>query len=233
VRSRFIVTAVLGALLMLASAGSADAHVSVAPETATRGGDATLTFRVPNERDIATTKVEVALPEDHPIASVTVRPAPGWTVAVQTIKLTAPLKSDYGEVTEAASRVGWTGGTIAPGQFEEFEISAGPLPENADHLVFKVLQTYADGQVVRWIDEPIAGGPEPDHPAPTVTLIAASAAPSSGETATKTPASAPTKATTGRDGTGVALAATALAVAIGALLVSVLAFARSRRTRDT
>jgi periplasmic copper chaperone A len=35
-----------------------------------------------------------------------------------------------------------------------------------DRIVFKALQTYSDGDVVRWIEEPVAGEPEPDHPAP-------------------------------------------------------------------
>ncbi|MER5640982.1 DUF1775 domain-containing protein [Kitasatospora sp. NPDC002227] len=41
-------------------------------------------------------------------------------------------------------------------------------------LVFKALQTYDDGTVVRWIDETRAGQPEPQHPAPVLTLTKAS-----------------------------------------------------------
>jgi hypothetical protein len=44
-------------------------------------------------------------------------------------------------------------------------------------LVFKAVQTYDNGDVVRWIDTSTPGGAEPDHPAPTVTLrVAAHAA---------------------------------------------------------
>ena len=59
-------------------ATSAFAHVTVNPKEAAQGGYAKLAFRVPNERDNAsTTKLEVNLPADHPFASVSVRPAAG------------------------------------------------------------------------------------------------------------------------------------------------------------
>jgi hypothetical protein len=39
--------------------------------------------------------------------------------------------------------------------------------------VLKTLQTYSDGTIVRWIDDTAAGQPEPEHPAPVLTLTAA------------------------------------------------------------
>ena len=44
-------------------------------------------------------------------------------------------------------------------------------------LVFKTLRTYADGDVVRWIEEQAPGGEEPEHPAPALELAAAAEAP--------------------------------------------------------
>ena len=38
--------------------------------------------------------------------------------------------------------------------------------------MFPALQTYANGEIVRWIDAPVAGGPEPENPAPVVDLVA-------------------------------------------------------------
>jgi hypothetical protein len=48
-----------------------------------------------------------------------------------------------------------------------------PVPEarmadNTDKLTFKALQTYSNGDVVRWIYPPAA---EAEHPAPTLTLV--------------------------------------------------------------
>jgi uncharacterized protein YcnI len=153
--------------------GPASAHVTVNPKEAAQGGYAKLAFRVPNERDNASTvTVEVNIPIQTPIASVSTRPAPGWTVAVERAKLATPLKVHDSEVTEAVSKVTWTaaaGNEVKPGEFQEFEVSAGPLPE-VDQIAFKALQTYSDGEIVRWIEEPAAGAEEPEHPAPVLKL---------------------------------------------------------------
>jgi uncharacterized protein YcnI len=133
-----------------------------------------VSFQVPDEEDTATTtKVEVAFPADHPIASVDVKAMPGWHVTVQHTRLATPLRSDDGPVTEAVSRITWSGGSIAPGSFDDLTVSLGPLPTNTDRLVFKVIQTYSNGDVVRWIDTSTPGGAEPAHPAPTLRLTPA------------------------------------------------------------
>ena len=154
--------------------GTAAAHVVTTPGSAAQGSFADISFQVPDEEDTATTtKVEVAFPADHPIASVDVKALPGWHVTVAHTKLTTPLESDDGPVTEAVSRITWSGGSIAPGTFEDFTVSLGPLPTNTDRLVFKAIQTYSNGDVVRWIDTSTPGGAEPEHPAPTLRLLSA------------------------------------------------------------
>jgi uncharacterized protein YcnI len=170
---RTALAALAAAAITVLVAGPAAAHVTVNPREATKGGFAELTFRVPNEMDNAsTTKLEVTFPTDNPIASVSVRPVTGWQIAVAKTKLAQPVQTDDGEITEGVSKITWSGGKIAPGQYENFSVSAGPLPENADQLVFKALQTYSNGEVVRWIEEPAAGGEEPEHPAPVLKLTA-------------------------------------------------------------
>jgi periplasmic copper chaperone A len=62
-------------------------------------------------------------------------------------------------------------------------VSADPLPDGVSQLAFKAIQTYSDGNVVRWIDLPQAGQPEPEHPAPILSLAPASTAPATGSTA--------------------------------------------------
>jgi uncharacterized protein YcnI len=162
-----VLAAMLGVVL---AAGPAFAHVSVDPSEANQGGYATLTFKVPNEKDDASTvQVEVEIPTDHPIASVSVQPVPGWTATVAKTTLPTPVETEGGQVTEAVSKITWSGGEIQPGQFQQFPVSMGPLPET-DEIVFKALQTYSDGDVVRWIEATPANGEEPEFPAPVLTL---------------------------------------------------------------
>jgi len=167
----------LGALatvtvLLVLAAGPASAHVTIQPPNATQGGFATEVFQVPNERDDArTTMLEVTFPTDHPIAFVSVEPVPGWTIKVDKSTLAKPIKGDGDDITEAVSKITWSGGAIEPGTFQRFPVSMGPLPD-VDSLEFKAAQTYSSGEVVRWI-EPRGGDAEPEHPAPVLTLAPA------------------------------------------------------------
>ncbi|QHC26280.1 YcnI family copper-binding membrane protein [Streptomyces sp. GS7] len=172
---------------LLTAAGSAFAHVTVHPGSYPKGAtDGTLTFRVPNEEDNAdTTQVQVFLPTDHPIPSVLVTPEPGWTAEVKTTKLKNPIKTDDGTINEAVSQITWTKGKIEPGQYQDFSVAFGQLPDDTDQLALKTLQTYSDGKVVRWIEEPKAGQAEPENPAPVLHLTKAAdeAAPSASASA--------------------------------------------------
>jgi periplasmic copper chaperone A len=170
-----LVTVLAVAVIVGALVAPGWAHVTVDPEEAPKGGFATLTFKVPNEKDNAsTTQLEVEFPTDHPIASVSVQPKPGWTVNVEKTTLPKPIESEEREITEAVSKITWSGGEIQPGQFDTFLVSAGPLPKNASQLEFKALQTYSDGDVVRWIESTPPGGAEPEHPAPVLRLVESS-----------------------------------------------------------
>jgi len=169
--------ATLGALTLagLAIAAGASAHVTVSPTSLPQGSTAELTFKVPNEESTANTvTLQLQIPTDHPIAQVLAKPVPGWTIAVHTTKLAKPLTTDDGTFTTAVSEIDWTGGTISPGQYQDFQISVDPLPSDTTSLTFKAVQTYSNGDVVRWIDLTTAANPNPDHPAPVLTLTPAS-----------------------------------------------------------
>ncbi|WP_156727885.1 YcnI family copper-binding membrane protein [Streptomyces apocyni] len=169
--------AAAGAVVLLA--GPAAAHVTVQPEgEANKGSYATVNFKVPNERDNASTmKLEVAFPfKDHPLASVMPQPVPGWEVEVTKSKLDKPLEMHGKKIDEAVSKVTWTAtgksedAGIQPGTFQQFPLSMGQLPHDADQVVFKAIQTYSNDEVVRWIEEPKESGDEPDSPAPVLQL---------------------------------------------------------------
>ena len=159
--------ALSGAIVALLAAPAA-AHVSVSPSEAEQGSFTTLTFQVPNERpDAGTIAVEINMPEDAVIPFVSVKPVPGFEVEVTRRTLDEPVEAESGEITEVVSTITWTGGPIEPGQFQQFDVSAGPLPDDVDMLEFPALQTYEGGEVVRWIEEVPDGGEEPEHPVPT------------------------------------------------------------------
>ncbi len=189
----------LTAALVVAMAAPALAHVTTDPDTAPQGGEITLGFRVPNEESNAnTTVVEVDFPTDHPLLGVDVEPLPGWASSVTEANLNPPVQTDDGPVTQAVSKIVWTaptGGGTAPGQFQEFPVLVQQLPTNTNQVIFKALQTYTDGTIVRWIDPVTAGQPAPDHPTPILTLTPASDSTTpttvAGKTSTATSAPAP------------------------------------------
>lgn len=188
------------AIAVLALATPSFAHVSVAPEgTAAKGGYAVVDFKVPNERDDAsTTKVEVGFPADHPLASVLAQPLAGWKVEITKSRLAKPLEVHGKKIDEAVSKVTWTadGKGIEPGYFQKFPLSVGALPEDTDELVFKAVQTYSNKEVVRWIEVQQDGQEEPEKPAPVLALSASADDGHSHDAATAEDASATSGATT-------------------------------------
>lgn len=220
-------------------AAPAWAHVSVSPAEAPRGGFTTLTFQVPNETDDATTtKVEVQFPQDHPISTASVRALPGWTIAVTNKQLDPPITTAHGEtVGEAVNTVTWTaaaGKGIAPGYFEQFQVSVG-LPDEGDVLAFPALQTYSDGEVVSWIQRETEDGAEPENPAPTLTLTEAgddhhgTDTTEPGDTSDTSDSAAEHEESESSDDSNDTLAIVAIVVGGAALLVSFGAIAASRR----
>ncbi|OJF12010.1 YcnI family protein [Couchioplanes caeruleus] len=225
-RSAAIGAAAVAALTLMAT--PAAAHVTVNANSAVQGGYAKVTFRVPNESDTtSTTKVEVNLPTATPFASVSLKPVAGWTMVAEKAKLAQPIDSHGTPITEAVSKITWTAtgdAAIKPGQFQEFDVSIGPLPK-VDKVVFKALQTYSDNTIVRWIDEPTTDGTEPEKPAPVLKLSPAAAgdthAAASGPTVTTAAAD------TEGDGNGTWAGIVGIGLGLAALVLGLLAYRRS------
>ncbi len=208
-------------------ASPAWAHVTVHPATVPAGSsDVELTFRVPNERDNASTvTLQVFFPTNPPLLTLDVLPVPGWTAAVHTQALATPIQTDDGPVSEVVSDVTWkaTDGGIEPGQYEDFPVAAGSVPDRPARLVFKALQTYSSGEVVRWIEVPTSGQPAPDFPAPVLSVTPASAS-TTGAARSDHPASS-------SNTTPDALAGIAMGFALVSLVGLAVVVARGRRAR--
>jgi uncharacterized protein len=220
---RVAVTGGAAGVAVLALAVPALAHITVTPDSAPAGSAAVLTFHVPNEEATAdTVKVDMKIPTARPIVNLLVKPVPGWTTTVKTITLAKPVVTDDGRFTQAVAEVIWSGGKIAPGQFQDFSVSADPLPTGVSSVAFKTLQIYSNGDVVRWIDLAAPGQPEPGHPAPVLTLTgattsAAHLAGTSGTTGTNTASNASASSGSSSDGTARVLAIAALVAGLLAL----------------
>jgi uncharacterized protein YcnI len=170
-------------------------------------------FRTPNEEShAATVKVQVFFPTDHPLLGVLVEPHPGWHFRVRSARLAHPVTTDDGSITDAVSVVTWTADRTAdglqPGESTDFVVTAGELPDAAS-VTFRVLQTYSDGHVVKWITVAAPGAAEPEFPAPVLQLSAAGSEPGSPTAHGSTAATS-----AGTDHTGRNLAIVALLVAI-------------------
>jgi uncharacterized protein YcnI len=138
--------------VVLAIASPAYAHVEISSDNAASGKPSNMTLSVPNEMSNAgTVKVDLRFPEGQQLTAVSVQPTTGWNA------------------TPSATGIVWTGGPLTGENEVKFNFTA-TLPSDAKTLEFKALQTYDNGQVVRWIEETPAGGPEPEHPAPVLTL---------------------------------------------------------------
>ena len=236
--------AALALMLLLATAAVvlgfpsvAEAHVEVEPGSVEGGDFAVVAFRVPNERqDAQVTQLRVLLPKDSPLASVQTTPVAGWRQSVKTRKLATPVDLEGVQITSVVSEVRWnaTTGGIRPGQFQDFQVSLGQLPESG-RLVFTAVQTYSTGERVLWNEVAADGAAEPEHPAPALDITAAEpagtqvAANSVSPAATPVPGSRTSRAAIAADRSPTAvvlMSATALVLALAAVVLGGLAWRR-------
>ena len=239
---RIVAASALAVALICAAAIPAWAHVTVAPESAPSGAtDQQITFRVPNEESsAATTKVEIVLPSDPPLIGVLALPVTGWTTKVTTQHLAKPVQTDDGPVSDVVNDLTWTADNAAagvqPDNFGAFQILVGALPDSGNQVVFKAVQTYSNGNVVRWVDPVTSGGPEAEHPTPILDLITASSSGSTTPTTTATGAAVSASAVkSAHDDANNAKTLAIIGVIVGAvgLIVAVVALVIRRRTPAT
>lgn len=160
-RQSRLATIVVGAVLAVGGlAAPAWAHVQVEADPGSPGAtDATLKIMAAGESGTAgTSKLEVVADPAIPADQVTLVSGPtGWTLTPGT----------SGGFTLA-------GPALAKGDDAHISVKVAKLPD-APQVTFKVVQTYSDGEVVRWIELTGADGKEPDNPAPVVKLTAGAA----------------------------------------------------------
>ncbi len=144
---------VFGALLV---AAPASAHTGATVEPAVAGApNATVSFNAAAESTTAgITSLKIVLPQGIAPADVTYLDGPaGW----------AMQPDNEGYVV--------SGPAVAVGRDVRHRVRVRQLPVTPV-LVFKVLQTYSDGRIDRWIEIPSGANANPENPAPVVQLAA-------------------------------------------------------------
>jgi uncharacterized protein YcnI len=156
----------------LLPAATAQAHISLHPNTVPAGAFVTLNVRVPGEQAGAYAyKVDMLVPPGF--TEIDTQNVPGWSVKKVVTKLTTPIQTDEGPVSEEVSQIVWTGdrttlGRLENGQFIQFPLSIA-MPDNlaGRSLQFKTVQYYSNGKVIHWI-----GPASAEYPAPTINVTA-------------------------------------------------------------
>lgn len=116
----------------------ASAHVTVKPATSTTNTWETYTVTVPVEKEVATTKVTVQIPNGVQLELT--RSMPEWSATISKDEKNQQVST----ITWEAKKDG-----IQPGEFEKFEFIA-KNPDKASTIAWNAIQYYSDGTTVSW-----------------------------------------------------------------------------------
>jgi len=145
-------SAVFGVALTLLCAQLAFAHIRILPAESSPGAREKYTMRVPNEKQVATIRIEGEFPGGVNVYDFEFKP--GWKLDFK--------KDDKGRIVGAV----WTG-RIVPYEFVEFGM-LGLNDKEGSSLVWKFVQYYEDGT-----KEEFTGPPGSRLPSPVTTLTPA------------------------------------------------------------
>ena len=163
-----------GACALIVGAGSLSAHVGVDQDEIEAGSSATLGFSFSHGcEDSPTTSMSFQVPEGVnnavPLAHA------GWDIEVEREELAEPIESAHGDpITDRPAVITFTAreGFIVPSGVKDTMSLSFTAPEAPGQLFFKVIQGCEVGSN-DWIDEWDGTGEEPESPAPSVMVVAA------------------------------------------------------------
>src|SRR5689334_6110520 len=136
-------------IVLLACAGLASAHIRIYPTESVVGAREKYTMRVPNEKQVGSSKVDGEFPAGLDVYDFEFKP--GWKIDFK--------KDANGKIVGAT----WTG-KIQPYEFVEFGMLA-INPKEGSNLTWKFIQYYDDGT-----KEEFTGPVGSRLPSPVVTL---------------------------------------------------------------
>jgi uncharacterized protein YcnI len=139
----------LGTILAIVPSAVLFAHITIWPKESAPSARERYTMRVPNEKQVATVRIEGEFPAELNVYDFEFKP--GWKIDFK--------KDDKGKITGAT----WTG-KIVPYEFVEFGL-LGLNPKEGASLTWKFVQFYEDG-----MKEEFTGPVGSRYPSPVVTL---------------------------------------------------------------
>ena len=209
---RLLPAIALATAALALGAGPAVAHEELSPPTVPAARPAFLILSAANERQVAATSVTLAPPSGLTLGSVSRDPA-GWTVE------------------RAGGAATWSGGSVAPGKFEQFGIEL-EAPDQPGSFTFRSTLRFADGRtdthdVVLTVSQ--AGATATTTPAPQATVTTVTAATPTSASPPTTAAGPVTEAAAGDGDSAEGRANLALAVGAVGLLLGLAALAMAAR----
>jgi periplasmic copper chaperone A len=154
-RTMLLVAAAAAAAVVVV--GTAAAHIDPTPAKALAGRTTSVAFTVEHGCDGSPTR---ALSIRLPVGITSAKPVAktGWTIVVKR-----------GGPRRLVREVTWRG-NLPDSRHGRFAIRLGMPETPGKTLYFPAVQRCTRG-VIRWISIPQKGQPEPEHPAPGVTLV--------------------------------------------------------------
>ena len=136
------------ALFLMLSLAALDAHVTVWPRESPTGAGERYTVRVPTEGQVATTSVDLEVPEG---------------VQVETLLAPAGWKYETKRQGDRILAITWQM-EVKPGEFVEYGFVARN-PRDQTQIVWKLRQHFADGTTTDW-----TAGPNGTYPTAVTRL---------------------------------------------------------------
>ncbi len=138
------VIGILSGIMALFIGSAASAHVVVTPRQVLTGERVTFSVSVPNEHDTPVVQVRLVIPDD--LSSVRPHAKQGWNIEV--------TKTGEGENLSATEITWKSAGANVPVDLKDDFLFSAKTPDTGGELKWKAYETYADGTVVAWEQDP-------------------------------------------------------------------------------
>ncbi len=158
------------------------AHITLEVREAPAGSTYKAVLRLPHGCDAAaTTAIRVRIPEG--VTGIKPMPKPGWALATRTAPVVTPVATaalaatpdGHAAPQQEVVEVAWSGGNLPDAYYDEFVLRMTlPKAAEATTIYFPIVQECG-ATVTRWIEIPVQGAAEPDHPAPALRIVPAPA----------------------------------------------------------